>query len=929
MRYLNLVVILVIALSLFIPLASAEDTGVVGWVWNGITDLWEYFFGGEVIETSETQPLGLFNEDLGQATIQSTGEAWTVTEDTEEDLFYFSFDKNSQKSKHCVLSYTAENKQDLADLDFGTADEINDLLSTQNKIKADKVKAEDSGLDRDYYGYCFEVEDNEKKLKFGSNSITTVYQDQNQINYQLDFADVNVSLSCEDVAQNDIFIYENPDNYKFGANGTFEGLKNCSYTIESSVEIIDNVWSPYIVNPEKFDNGSIIYDEVHVFDFTDVCFKFYNGISANCEFNWTGNNKLEVSFISDNDIDPNIKAEAKYEKKGNELSDNKTYVQDVFDLGNGQTNYNIHIGDINYKKYGGFTSINTTLIWNENERVWEQSSASYYGKMPEYSDDLVVFFNAYEGSNSFISAYPIAEHVQGFLQPDKKSVLYEDAFGSEIDLNIYAEHSGLKKVIIINEKPLDTSQNLTFDFELNIPLSTKIKDRDGNVWDKEATLNFKDKTLLIGQEGKESYFSNAFLWDSDNLIKPVDIELYKDHDKIYLRKTITSEILEKAAYPLYTDHPTTYDVASGDAITINADSSWDAAHDETTCDAVNTGFIFPNVDVNGLGSSFTFYKAYIPIDTSAIDDGATVTAATLHMYITGKGVNSDDGNDYIAIVSADGVAADNLLAVEDCELIGDSVDDPTEAHDVGERMDISATDTSQWITWDFNANALDWVSKTGYTKLGAREGHDIEDDNIGNGNGNYAIFAVSGSGTAPYLNVTVGAGDTEYPIFSDYWDDNATLIDSGTGHFNVTVLNTNGTVLLEINGTNVTATNLSASVYNVSYDFVVAGDYPYKWHSWGNGTSENYNVSEDRSYTVNSSVTDSCTYSGSGDWEVNCSDNCLITSNVDLLGNGMSIIGIGTFLTSANITNFTNLYTAGVDVNNICRITCFNGGCFQ
>lgn len=95
--------------------------------------------------------------------------------------------------------------------------------------------------------------------------------------------------------------------------------------------------------------------------------------------------------------------------------------------------------------------------------------------------------------------------------------------------------------------------------------------------------------------------------------------------------------------------------------------------------------------------------------------------------------------------------------------------------------------------------------------------------------------------------------DDIYPQFSSYWDDNASLEDSGTGHFNVTVTDTNGTVLLEINGTNETASNVGGDVYSATHVFSVAGVYPYKWHSWGDGFDENYNVSATRSYTVNES----------------------------------------------------------------------------
>jgi intein/homing endonuclease len=97
--------------------------------------------------------------------------------------------------------------------------------------------------------------------------------------------------------------------------------------------------------------------------------------------------------------------------------------------------------------------------------------------------------------------------------------------------------------------------------------------------------------------------------------------------------------------------------------------------------------------------------------------------------------------------------------------------------------------------------------------------------------------------------------DTTYPSFSAYWDDNATLTGSGTGKFNVTLKNTNGTVFLRINGTTIYATNLSANVYNVSYAFGSSGTYLYNWTSYGNGTGHNVNISSNQYYTVNASDT--------------------------------------------------------------------------
>ena len=86
-------------------------------------------------------------------------------------------------------------------------------------------------------------------------------------------------------------------------------------------------------------------------------------------------------------------------------------------------------------------------------------------------------------------------------------------------------------------------------------------------------------------------------------------------------------------------------------------------------------------------------------------------------------------------------------------------------------------------------------------------------------------------------------------------------------------------------------------------------------------------VTDLQSYQVQA-VTNTCTYS-SGNWAVNCADNCNITSNVALGGNNISITGTGTFTTEANITGYTNLTIKGTDASNKCIVRCFKGGCFR
>lgn len=91
--------------------------------------------------------------------------------------------------------------------------------------------------------------------------------------------------------------------------------------------------------------------------------------------------------------------------------------------------------------------------------------------------------------------------------------------------------------------------------------------------------------------------------------------------------------------------------------------------------------------------------------------------------------------------------------------------------------------------------------------------------------------------------------DTEYPIFSNFYSNNGTLTGNGTAYFNATIINTNGTVVLEIGGTNVTALQ-NGNNYNASI-FLTNGTYSYKWKAYGNGTSNNFNQTADFVYTVN------------------------------------------------------------------------------
>ncbi len=75
-----------------------------------------------------------------------------------------------------------------------------------------------------------------------------------------------------------------------------------------------------------------------------------------------------------------------------------------------------------------------------------------------------------------------------------------------------------------------------------------------------------------------------------------------------------------------------------------------------------------------------------------------------------------------------------------------------------------------------------------------------------------------------------------------------------------------------------------------------------------------YSVMVNNLTTDSCEVSDTCTYSGSGNWIVDGSDNCVITEKVTGDGSDMSIDGTGTFTAEAEIIGFGTYTTKGACV---------------
>jgi len=196
--------------------------------------------------------------------------------------------------------------------------------------------------------------------------------------------------------------------------------------------------------------------------------------------------------------------------------------------------------------------------------------------------------------------------------------------------------------------------------------------------------------------------------------------------------------------------------------TVATSPGWDIIHDA----AVGSGISYTSTNdayatVSNAASWPEVTRTFFPIDTSAIPDNAIITSATLYLYPGQLDDGDNDGNDFITVIQAS-QANPASLTVNDFNKCG-ATNNPTEG---ANRIDITNMSTSAYSAWTLNSTGLGWISKTGYTLLCVREGHDALDDiPVAFTRARFYASEQAGTSQDPYLEVTytVSGSDTQAP----------------------------------------------------------------------------------------------------------------------------------------------------------------------
>ena len=265
--------------------------------------------GGEIVKSKS-------KIQLGNLSINNLSTDFVITKFDGYEKSNFDIEINKDKNKEEICLLVKPTSTHSADIDFSIKDKNN------NEKEKIKVKKTDNK-------YCISYKNKFNKddyLKIGNSTIIIIYQNIKRIEYNTEWSNSNITLYKFDNNSysniNDVWVFTKNNSYKFGAVDNNTYLNNFKYVLTSDVPLQKDVYSYYIEKKSFLDmfNNNV---ERHYFNFQDICNRKFNCviknytignitnnysecISANCNFNLINPYNLEVTFISDKDIDPTL-----------------------------------------------------------------------------------------------------------------------------------------------------------------------------------------------------------------------------------------------------------------------------------------------------------------------------------------------------------------------------------------------------------------------------------------------------------------------------------------------------------------------------------------------------------------------------------------------------------------------------------------------
>lgn len=237
--------------------------------------------------------------------------------------------------------------------------------------------------------------------------------------------------------------------------------------------------------------------------------------------------------------------------------------------------------------------------------------------------------------------------------------------------------------------------------------------------------------------------------------KALQIHLSRIIDKIphtHNEELIVKNKVGKTVTTIYTDADV--ETSSVDGYVESAtNSSWDTVHDASSGNSTNDTNTYIKPLTRHNGSEYDIIRAFILFDTSTIPDADTINSAVISLYPYDRNNQDNDAQSYISVVSST-PTSNTTIATGDYNQVGSTN---------FASINISSFTLDTYNDFTLNASGISNIDKTGVSKFGLREGHDLEDTVISNGDTNNVLFrSADQTGTVndPMIVIT-HEGDSE------------------------------------------------------------------------------------------------------------------------------------------------------------------------
>lgn len=465
-----------------------------------------------------------------------------------------------------------------------------------------------------------------------------------------------------------------------------------------------------------------------------------------------------------------------------ELAALRTYTSKIHDNGDGTLTLEAHVGHVHYRDDAGDLQ-DVDLRFEDMSTYWRVSKASYrlYVAKDFGASQLIRFDNKFEGASHTIYYEPYGLYWINLDQPsqrqlfrsaisvtgtlvDDHTIRWLNAFGPGIHYQVQLKRSGFTKEVIATAAPQNPPYTnygvLVIARWSGTGLAVKAMDQPSD-WDENGYYDSDQRFEVREAGGSRSYIQRAYARDSADPPHRVScrVAFEKRQGQLWQAKLLTRAMLEAGTYPIAADTTTSFYAGAGDGfVSYGATATWDTAHDATDgTDVAYTQDWGLDAQSRDQGSTTYIDRAFVPVDTSALPPGASITAATLYLWAVTIINQDNDGNDYLVVVQTS-QPDPTQLTTADYDLCGDAINNPTEG---SAQLDLTGLSTGQYHSLALNATGIGWIDDAGYTLLGVREGHDCVDDPITDNSRNIMVMSASettGTSQDPYLEVVYTSG---------------------------------------------------------------------------------------------------------------------------------------------------------------------------